>query len=33
MAAVKPGTKRRKNRKPIKDDLANRNLGKGFYFI
>ncbi len=33
MAAVKPGTKRWRNGKPIKDKPADRNPGEGSYFI
>ena len=33
MAAVKPGTKWQRNRKPTKDEPADKNPGEGSYFI
>ena len=33
IAAAKPGTKRRRNGKPVKDEQADNNPGEGSYFI
>lgn len=33
MATTKPGTKQRQNRKPVKDEPADRNPNKSSYFI